>query len=55
MKYANLIKAYAAGEQIECYYVGWPDWVPLVSMRSDALRTFLGIEDDSDWSFRIKE
>lgn len=55
MKYSDLIKAYANGAIIECHYKGWSDWMLLKDMRSTALRTFMGIDNDSAWSFRIKK
>lgn len=55
MKYSELIKAYADGAIIECHCVGWSDWMLLEDMRDSALRVFMGIDNDTDWSFRIKE
>lgn len=55
MRNAELIKAYAEGKEIECFCAGWIDWMPLKEMRDSALRSFMGIEYDPEWSFRIKE
>lgn len=48
-----LIIAYAQGKVIECKCRGWQEWMPLTDMRDSALRTFFGMETDTDWSFRI--
>lgn len=55
MRNAELIKAYAEGKEIECFCVGWDAWLPLTKMSNSALRAFLGIQYDPEWSFRIKE
>lgn len=55
MKFAKEIEAYAKGMKIECHCAGWTDWMPLEEMRDSALRAFLEIESDPEWSFRVKE
>lgn len=55
MKFRKEIIAYAEGREIECLCRGWTDWMSLKEMRDSALLTFLGLENDDDWQFRIKE
>lgn len=55
LKYAKEIAAYAQGKEIECLCVGWQEWMNLKEMRDSAIRTFLGIDNDKDWQFRIKQ
>lgn len=54
MKFAKEIIAYAEGKEVECLCKCWTEWMNIKEMRDSALRTFLGIEEDNEWQFRVK-
>ena len=55
MKHKLLVIAFAEGKSVYCKYKGWMDWFPISEMRGDALRVFLGLEEDEDWKFKEGE
>ena len=52
MKHKLLVIAFAEGKSVYCKYKGWTDWFPISEMRGEALRVFLGLEEDENWEFK---
>ena len=55
MKHKLLVIAFTEGKSVYCKYKGWADWFPISEMRGEALRVFLGLEEDENWEFKEGE